>query len=170
MAHSAPLAFDADSDDQEVRSGFWRFAAPEYYTLGVILSVALATYIFVTGDAQSERLLTPALVAVIMIANLVPAMALIVLIGSRVARARAVRSMAGGNGRLHVRLVALFSLIASDLWLDAISVVRSGVTMPRRIDRPASMNSDASTMSTSPGVGICARIGFCPFAARMIST
>src|SRR3546814_16157635 len=48
-----------------------------------------------------------------MVVNLVPAMTLIVLIGSRVARARAVRSMAGGNGRLHVRLVALFSLIAA---------------------------------------------------------
>jgi len=113
MAQSAPLAFDIDSDEQEARSGFWRFAAPEYYTLAVIISVAIATYIFVTGDAQSERLLTPALVAAIMVANLVPAMALIVLIGSRVARARAVRSMAGGNGRLHVRLVALFSLIAA---------------------------------------------------------
>jgi two-component system nitrogen regulation sensor histidine kinase NtrY len=91
----------------------WHFAAPEYYTLAVIVSVAIATYIFVTGDAQSERLLTPGLVAAIMVVNLVPAMALIVLVGSRVARARAERSMAGGNGRLHVRLVALFSLIAA---------------------------------------------------------
>ncbi|MDK2760539.1 MAG: HAMP domain-containing protein [Sphingopyxis sp.] len=113
MAQSAPLAFEADSVDQEARSGFWRFAAPEYYTLAVIISVGIATYIFVTGDAQSERLLTPALVATIMIVNLMPAMALIVLIGSRIARARAVRSMAGGSGRLHVRLVALFSLIAA---------------------------------------------------------
>src|SRR3546814_10074638 len=48
-----------------------------------------------------------------MVANLVPAMALIVLTGSRIARARAVRSMAGGSGRLHVRLVALFSLLAA---------------------------------------------------------
>ena len=113
MAHSASLALDTDSGEDETRSGVWRFAAPEYYTFAVIVSVAIATYIFVTGDAQSERLLTPALVAAIMVANLVPAMALIVLIGSRVARARAVRSMAGGNGRLHVRLVALFSLIAA---------------------------------------------------------
>ena len=113
MAQSPPLTLDMDSDGEEVRSGFWRFAAPEYYTIALIISVAVATYVFVTGDAQSERLLTPALVAAIMIVNLVPAMALIVLIGSRVARARAVRSMAGGNGRLHVRLVALFSLIAA---------------------------------------------------------
>src|SRR3546814_508990 len=48
-----------------------------------------------------------------MIANLVPAMALIVLIGSRIARSRAERTMGGGNGRLHVRLVALFSLLAA---------------------------------------------------------
>ena len=113
MARSASLTFDIDSGEEEARSGVWRFAAPEYYTFAVIISVAIATYIFVTGDAQSERLLTPALVAAIMVANLVPAMALIVLIGSRVARARAVRSMAGGNGRLHVRLVALFSLRAA---------------------------------------------------------
>ena len=113
MARSTSLALDMDSDEEEARSGFWRFGTPEYYTLGIIVSVAIATYIFVTGDAQSERLLTPALVAAIMVVNLVPAMALIVLIGSRVARARAVRSMAGGNGRLHVRLVALFSLIAA---------------------------------------------------------
>ena len=113
MAHAAPLTHDTDSADQDARLGFWRFGAPEYYTLALIVSIGIATYIFVTGDAQSERLLTPALVAAIMIANLVPAMALIVLIGSRIARARAVRSMEGGNGRLHVRLVALFSLIAA---------------------------------------------------------
>lgn len=113
MALSAPPATEPDSPADDARSGFWRFAAPEYYTLALIVSIGIATYVFVTGDAQSEELLTPALVAAIMVANLVPAMALIVLIGSRIARARAVRSMEGGNGRLHVRLVALFSLIAA---------------------------------------------------------
>ncbi|HMO76093.1 MAG TPA: ATP-binding protein [Sphingopyxis sp.] len=111
MATGAPLVNSSDSEPP--RAGGWTLAAPEYYALAVILSVGLATYIYVTGDAQSERLLTPGLVAAIMVANLVPAMALIVLIGSRVARARAARSMGGGNGRLHVRLVALFSLIAA---------------------------------------------------------
>lgn len=113
MAQLAPPANDIDSGTEDGRSDGWQFAAPEYYTIGIMISVAIATYIFVTGDTQSQRLLTPAIVAAIMIANLVPAMALIVLIGSRVARARAVRSMSGGNGRLHVRLVALFSLIAA---------------------------------------------------------
>ncbi len=113
MASPASLAHGDMPDEQAAPTRGWQFAAPEYYALAAIVSVAAATYIFVTGDSQSERLLTPALVAAIMVANLVPAMALIVLVGSRVARARAVRSMAGGNGRLHVRLVALFSLIAA---------------------------------------------------------
>ncbi len=113
MEQTASLTRETDSGDEAARSGGWQFAVPEYYTLAIIISVAVATYIFVTGDAQSERLLTPALVAAIMVVNLVPAMTLIVLVGSRIARARAVRSMAGGNGRLHVRLVALFSLIAA---------------------------------------------------------
>ncbi|ENY80127.1 sensor histidine kinase [Sphingopyxis sp. MC1] len=113
MTQPFPSALDGEPGDTDARSGWWRFGAPEYYTLALIASVAIGTYIFVTGDAQSERLLTPALVAAIMVANLVPAMALIVLIGSRVARARAERTMDGGNGRLHVRLVALFSLIAA---------------------------------------------------------
>ena len=111
MAQSAPLIPPDDIDRQPSRA--WRFAAPEYYTLALMFSIGIATYIFVTGDAQSERLLTPALVAAIMIVNLVPAMALIVLIGSRIARSRAERTMGGGNGRLHVRLVALFSLLAA---------------------------------------------------------
>jgi len=113
MANGVTVTGDIESEGQGARSRIWTFAAPEYYTLALIVSVAIGTYIFVTGDAQSERLLTPALVATIMVANLVPAMTLIVLIGSRVARARAMRSMAGGSGRLHVRLVALFSLIAA---------------------------------------------------------
>ena len=92
---------------------FWRFGAPEFYALVAMASVGIATYLYVTGDRQSEQLLSPAVVAAIMVANLVPALALIVLIGSRVARARAMRTMIGGNGRLHVRLVALFSLIAA---------------------------------------------------------
>ncbi|MGV7120883.1 sensor histidine kinase [Sphingopyxis sp. 550A] len=113
MEPAASLGVESDSTDPTADSRGWHFAAPEYYTLAIIISVAIATYIFVTGDAQSERLLTPALVAAIMVVNLVPAMALIVLVGSRIARARAMRSMAGGNGRLHVRLVALFSLLAA---------------------------------------------------------
>lgn len=95
------------------RARLWRFAPPEWYALAAMVSVAVATYIFATGERQSQQLLNPGVVAALMVANLVPAMTLIVLIGSRIARARAATSLSGGNGRLHVRLVALFSLIAA---------------------------------------------------------
>ena len=63
--------------------------------------------------ARREALLTPPLVALLLVANLVPAMALMVLFARRLALRRARRSPIGGRGRLHVRLVALFSVIAS---------------------------------------------------------
>jgi two-component system nitrogen regulation sensor histidine kinase NtrY len=113
MAETGILTGEVKIAEEHSRKIGWKFAVPEYYALALTISVAVATYIFVTGDDQSEELLTPVLVAAIMVANLVPAMGLIVLIGSRIAKARAVRSMEGGHGRLHVRLVALFSMIAA---------------------------------------------------------
>jgi hypothetical protein len=44
-------------------------------------------------------------------------------------------------------------------WLEASSVVRSGVTSPRCTARPASISSEAITTSTSPGTGISASTG-----------
>src|SRR3546814_15396548 len=79
MAQSAYLPLDMESYDQNVRSGLWRFGAPEYYPLPLTFIVAVAANIFVTGDAPRERSLTPALVAAIMFANLVPARSLWVL-------------------------------------------------------------------------------------------
>jgi two-component system nitrogen regulation sensor histidine kinase NtrY len=110
--NAVPLS-DSLSSAETGRKLGWQFGVPEYYALAVAASIAVATYIFVTADTQSEQLLTPAIVAAIMVANLVPAMAIIVLIGSRIARSRAVRSIEGGDGRLHVRLVGLFSMIAA---------------------------------------------------------
>lgn len=107
-----PAAIEPTADGAGA-ARLWRFAPPEWYALAAMASVALATWLFITGDRQSQELLNPAVVAAIMVVNLVPAMTSIVLIGSRIARARATDSLAGGNGRLHVRLVALFSLIAA---------------------------------------------------------
>ncbi|MEY4270957.1 MAG: hypothetical protein RLZZ58_2173, partial [Pseudomonadota bacterium] len=86
---------------------------PELIALIAMAAIGAATYFFITADRQSQTLLTPAIVAALMVTNLVPAMTLIVLVGSRIARARATRSIIGGSGRLHVRLVALFSLLAA---------------------------------------------------------
>ena len=101
-----------------VRSTFWlrrRRWVPvvEIGTFSLSVAMAVATWAILTGGADRQRLLTPPLVAVLLIGNLVPAIALLVLIGRRIAKGRAARSIVGGNGRLHVRLVAIFSLVAS---------------------------------------------------------
>ncbi|HEX8624650.1 MAG TPA: ATP-binding protein [Allosphingosinicella sp.] len=81
----------------------------------LIALVAMATisYFIITEEGSPETLLTPPLVAGLLVANLVPAMALMVLVARRMAMRRAAESPIGGRGRLHVRLVALFSVIAS---------------------------------------------------------
>ena len=80
----------------------------------LLLLVALAgSYLIVTRTGRPDAPLSPEVVAALVVVNLVPAMALMVMIARRLAIRRAVRSDIGGKGRLHVRLVALFSIIAS---------------------------------------------------------
>lgn len=82
---------------------------------GAVLAVivmAVLSYLIVDRRPE-DLLLTPPLVAALLVANLVPAIALMVLVARRVARRRAAASPIGGGGRLHVRLVALFSAIAA---------------------------------------------------------
>jgi two-component system nitrogen regulation sensor histidine kinase NtrY len=85
----------------------------EVLTIVTLLVVATASYFFISRHGNPEKLLGPPTVAALLVANLVPAMALMVLIARRFALRRAARSPVGGKGRLHVRLVALFSAIAS---------------------------------------------------------
>lgn len=76
-----------------------------------VVGMAVVSYLIITRER--ETLLTPEMVAMLLVANLVPAMALMVLVARRFALRRAAASPLGGRGRLHVRLVALFSGIAS---------------------------------------------------------
>jgi len=85
----------------------------ELIVFGVAVGMMLTTYLVINGNTGSQRLLTPPLVALLLVANLVPLVALIVLIGRRIAMRRAARSPLGGRARLHVRLVAIFSILAS---------------------------------------------------------
>lgn len=87
--------------------------AAEAGTLIALLATASLTYWIISRQHGSDRLLTPPIVALLLVFNLVPAIATLVLIGRRIARRRAAASLVGGDGRLHVRLVAMFSLIAS---------------------------------------------------------
>jgi two-component system, NtrC family, nitrogen regulation sensor histidine kinase NtrY len=84
--------------------------------VGVIIVLALtlvSTYLLLSGGRPGQLLLTPPLVGLLLVANLIPAIALLVLFGRRLAYARAAASQLGGTGRLHSRLVGLFSTIAA---------------------------------------------------------
>jgi two-component system nitrogen regulation sensor histidine kinase NtrY len=85
----------------------------ELTVLVLAIAVGVATYFVVRAGAAPQRLLTPPLVALLLVVNLGPCVALIMLLGRRIAKSRVAKSGTGGEGRLHVRLVALFSTIAT---------------------------------------------------------
>jgi two-component system, NtrC family, nitrogen regulation sensor histidine kinase NtrY len=80
----------------------------------VLLAAMIATSWWLVGSYQTRQAMVPApMTATLLVTNLVPAMALLALIGRRVAIRRANASGEEGTGQLHVRFVALFSLISS---------------------------------------------------------
>ncbi|WP_419828199.1 ATP-binding protein [Sphingomonas sp.] len=85
----------------------------EAATIAVFVAMVAAAYAVVGQGGTAQRPVTPALVALLLVAILVPAIAVMVLFARRLARARALRSGSGAGGRLHIRLVALFSAIAA---------------------------------------------------------
>jgi two-component system, NtrC family, nitrogen regulation sensor histidine kinase NtrY len=87
--------------------------AIEYATLALLVLTMTGTYLMLAGGKPGEDLLTPPLVGLLLVINLVPAIALLVLIGRRAAYARAAKTPLAGPGLLHSRLVGLFSTIAA---------------------------------------------------------
>ncbi|MDQ3140050.1 MAG: PAS domain-containing sensor histidine kinase [Pseudomonadota bacterium] len=85
----------------------------EIGTLVALIAMAALSYYIITEQGTPGALFSPPTVALLLVANLVPAMALMVLVARRLAMRRAAQSPIGGRGRLHVRLVATFSVIAS---------------------------------------------------------
>jgi len=100
------------SDTAPVRR-FTVTPAIEALVLVVAIGVATGSYMLLAGANDPQRLIAPPFVALLLVANLVPGILLLMLFGRRVARRRAARSPVGGEGRLHVRLVALFSVVAA---------------------------------------------------------
>jgi two-component system nitrogen regulation sensor histidine kinase NtrY len=88
-----------------------------YDRLMVLVALVLAGMIGLSGwllnrNAEPGTLLSPPLIAVLLIAILLPAIALMALYARKVAVRRAEQGGLG-SGRLHVRLVALFTAIAA---------------------------------------------------------
>jgi len=79
----------------------------------LLIGTLALSYNLVSAYQGRAALLPAALTATLLVANLVPAMALMALIGRRVAMRRSAQAIEQGRGQLHVRFVALFSLIAS---------------------------------------------------------
>lgn len=89
---------------------FYRWA-----TVGLVVLLAailLFSVNILVNSGKPGTLLAPPLIALLLIANLIPAIALMVLLSRRVAMARAEKGGLAG-GQLHTRLVALFSIIAA---------------------------------------------------------
>ncbi|MES2904509.1 MAG: hypothetical protein V4696_10025, partial [Pseudomonadota bacterium] len=89
---------------------FYRWA-----TIGlvVLLAAMLAFSVnILVNSGNPGTFLSPPLIALLLVANLIPVIALMVLLSRKVAMARAEKGGLAG-GRLHTRLVALFSVIAA---------------------------------------------------------
>jgi two-component system nitrogen regulation sensor histidine kinase NtrY len=108
IAAPAPTPFDTDPVRRFVVT-----PAIEALVLAIAIGVAIGSYLLLAGNDDPQRLIAPPFVALLLVVNLVPGILLLMLFGRRVARRRAARSPVGGEGRLHVRLVALFSVVAA---------------------------------------------------------
>lgn len=102
------------------RRRFGRWAATPGQSAGleilvgaIALLVGLSSYAFLTGKRAPAEGFSPSLVALLLVANLLPLLALLFLIGRRVAALIGNRRAGRAGAHLHVRLVALFAALAA---------------------------------------------------------
>lgn len=84
----------------------------EVVSVASFLLMTGLTWYVVAAQAQRDQVMPTNLTATLLVGTLVPAMAILVLLGRRLALQRAA-DHAGGGGQLHVRLVFFFSLISA---------------------------------------------------------
>jgi two-component system, NtrC family, nitrogen regulation sensor histidine kinase NtrY len=88
------------------------FAVIEVVSVVAFLVMTATTWFVLSAKADQHQLVSSNLTAILLVGTLVPAMAILVLLGRRIALRRAAETI-GGTGRMHVRLVFIFSLIAA---------------------------------------------------------
>ena len=88
---------------------------PRLEVAAAVLTIVLGwtSYALLTGRAAPANGVSPPMVTLLLVANLLPVMTLVVLIGRRVAILLANRRRGLAGAQLHVRLVALFAGIAA---------------------------------------------------------
>ncbi|WP_232496353.1 ATP-binding protein [Novosphingobium kaempferiae] len=89
------------------------FAIMEVLSLVAFLTMTAITWFALNSGGDRRDLLPSNLTASLLVGTLVPAMAILVLLGRRMALRRAAEHATGGTGQMHVRLVFIFSLIAA---------------------------------------------------------
>src|SRR6185312_4970952 len=108
----SPVISEQESWLQRERAS-GRFYDRLAWLIAAFLAVMMAlSFFLLRRGAEPGTLLSPPLIAILLIANLLPAIALMVLFSRRVAVRRAEQGGLG-SGQLHVRLVALFTAIAA---------------------------------------------------------
>ncbi len=85
----------------------------EIATAAIVVVIGLISYVIVTGVRAPAAGLSPSIVTLLLVFNLTPLMVLITLIARRLALLVAHRRRGTAGARLHVRLVALFSVVAA---------------------------------------------------------
>jgi two-component system nitrogen regulation sensor histidine kinase NtrY len=85
----------------------------EMGAVALAIVVMVASYFTITGAQAGDRQLSPVMLALLLLANLFPVVLILMLLGRRIAKRRAAQMLAEGGGQMHVRLVAIFSLLAS---------------------------------------------------------
>ena len=116
-------AQSAESDLQPAQKGWLGWLARErasgrfyrWATAGTVILLAgilAASFSIISRSGEPGSLLSPPLIALLLIAILIPAIGLMVLLSRRLAMSRAEQGGLAG-GKLHTRLVALFSVIAA---------------------------------------------------------
>ena len=88
------------------------FAVMEVLSAVAFLSMTAITWFALNNGSSKRELLPSDLTATLLIGTLVPALTILVLMGRRLALRRAAENI-GGTGRMHVRLVFIFSLISA---------------------------------------------------------
>jgi two-component system, NtrC family, nitrogen regulation sensor histidine kinase NtrY len=85
----------------------------EIVSVIILIAMAVFTFLLLTSKGAQSEPLSPAMAASLLVANLLPATTILVLIGRRIALRRGELINVGNRQRLHVRLVAIFSLLSA---------------------------------------------------------
>ena len=111
-AADSPVILEQESWLQRERASGRFYDRLAWVTAAFLIGIIALSVWLLRRVGEPGTLISPPLIALLLIANLLPAIALMVLYSRRIAVRRAEEGGLG-SGRLHIRLVALFSALAA---------------------------------------------------------